>query len=218
VSKLADALGKSARARGLLSLVDLIARDQSWIDLGPNVKLELVQFRDKADQVGRTLRSEEEEIFLRPDDLIAVRVHNFGASAVDVTLLHLAGQDYALRWLPSGAGTSRIPPRQSLVTPRQPVTSEVNRLDHLFLIAVEVNNGPPISFACLTHPTLAQAREATDPALFERAMGSPFGQLLQNALYAEGSVRGLDTDTLRQTGLRRLTWQTVSEIPKGSSR
>jgi tetratricopeptide (TPR) repeat protein len=138
-------------------------------------------------------------------------VNNLGSVPLDVTILHVNGKDYGMQVVfppAAGDGDVRLPPGKSLLMPRERVKTDIKRLEQILLIATEAK-GPPVNFGFLTQPSLSAARRTIESSLSERIIDSSFGRLLQNALYANDAIRGLDVKTLEQLALRRLSWQTI---------
>ena len=75
----------------------------------------------------------------------------------------------------------------------------------MMVIAVK-GEGQPVDFTCLAQPTLEKAEEAATRGSGKRSLGLPLGQLLKNAVYAQGAARGLDVVDADTQSLRLLSW------------
>lgn len=209
---LSDHLGRIARARNLLALAAAGSGGQAG-PLAQEVDVTLHRFADEVPTtVGQPLRWDRQGIRLRDGDVIGFHIKNRSMATVDVTLLFVDSQ-YGIHVFfpePGLAGDeNRLLPGKDAWTPRGRINSQTVGPEHMVAIVVRARgNEMPISFACLAQPTLDQVRAQVrgNP---DRSLDSPLGQLLQNALFAEGTTRALSRTSLQEHALwLASSWQT----------
>lgn len=212
--ELQDRLGRIARVEMLkhlaISPAGEIVRGGSKIDLG----IELIRFKDKADQKGQAVAWRSNGIRLYKGDLVAFRVTNRSRNVrVFVTLLFVNSR-YGIESLYPGEGeiTGRLEPGKSFRTDKLKVATDTSGLEHVVAIAIKATGGP-VDFTALCQPTIERARAVSATRGEGDALKSPLGQLFQNALYAQGTTRGFDRVDLQDFALRLFSWQTMPDPP-----
>lgn len=208
---LRSSLARIARAQNLRALAVGSANELLRGDTDLELDLDLVHLRDRDDRSGELCRADG-TVTLYDGDLVGFRVHNRSQTAVFVTLLFIdSGHGISAVYPGPGNVAERLPPDRAVLT-RLRVSSKTTGLEHVVAIAVPAGR-VPVDFTCLEQPTLERARSRSDG---EAAFESPLGQLLQNALYAEGGVRGLGRSDVSRHAFRLLSWHT-SPSPRPSS-
>jgi hypothetical protein len=201
---LKETLGRVARAQHLLALAsastDKVVRAASGVD----VSVELLRFRDANDKTGEPVQWQGQRLTFRAGDRIGFRLHNRSRVDADVTLLFVDAGYGIYPLFPKGKNAdNRLPPGKSLTAGPWPVTDKTVGVEHLVVIAVKAE-GEPRDFTCLAQPTIAQAERTRGG---DRVLGSPLGRLLQQALFSEGTHRGLGQEEVSDHALRLLSWQ-----------
>jgi hypothetical protein len=194
-----------------------------WLDL----QVEMV--RDTGDEICSVVPKGADYLrTVRIGERVGFRIHNPGRLAADVTLLYL-DHDYGIQAVfpePNTIVDNRVHPGQSLPVLWATVTPPVG-MEQMVVIAVKSDSHRmhPIDFSFLAQPSLERARselEQTRGATEEkRVFDSPLGQLLRNALYADGTTRGLGRvtafpgeDAREAHTIRSLNWRVVAD-PRG---
>ncbi len=205
-ASLQDYLGNIVRAQNLLAAAREVPLRQT--KNACQVKLELVRLHDKDDRVGgEPIAWQKNGIQFHKDDLFGCRLTNCGDEPVDATLLFVdAGYGIETQFPLKGAIQKRIystdPP---FLAYRGIVDETTTGMEHMVLIAVP-GVGQPIDFRMLDQPTLP-IRRGNDPAA--RALDSPLGQLLKNAMYGQGGRRGGDSRELGDHQIEVISWRVM---------
>lgn len=134
-------------------------------------------------------------------DIVRFRVHNRGTVQVDVTLLYIDSDFGITALLPRErtTDTNRIDPGKSLASEKHEITA-ASDLEHIIAIAVLTEpQKPRMEFTCLAQEGLPRSRGGTD------SLDSPLGQLLKNAMYAEGQTRGAPAAVLNRYAVTSVT-------------
>ncbi len=210
VAELTEIIGRIAGAQNLLAVTQRLETEQTMRDGGLDVDLKIIRFRNDDDQTG-TVEWRERAISLVPGELVAFRVDNPRQVPLDVTLLRVK-RDFTIT--PFFTNTGDHPPWKSVTTPRVRLEKNTNDYlaeEHMVLIAVP-RKGPLADFSALAEPSLDLARKAAMANGAGRAVDSPLGNLLLNAMYATGKTQGLDVATIQESAIRKLSWQTVPAL------
>ena len=219
---LRNALRTVARARNLLTIVHRTPGDaEGWID----VEVEIL--RETGDEI-RTVAPEGPEHFptLTVGQRVGFRVHNPGRLPADVTLLYIDANHgiHPVFPQPGEVVDNQVRPGRSLPPLWATVTRPVG-LEQMVAIAVRSDLVHRTDFSYLAQPGLERARgdlERTRGANgAEQALESPLGKLLRNALFADGTTRGLGLETShRRPGdgpahaIRSINWRVVEAPPE----
>jgi hypothetical protein len=203
--KLKTALSGIARARQLLQLAGAgeVARGG---DSAVDVEVELLRYKDQTDPGATVVPHGPDGRRLQADQWIAFRVHNLGRLAADVTLLFVdSGYGIHAVFPPPGtAGDNRLEAGKSLTTPRVKVTADTVGAEQVVAIAVRAGRDRG-DFTCLEQPTLERARGTAGAV---QTLDSPFGRLIQSAMYGSGTTRGLAVGEVQAYAVRLLPWVT----------
>ena len=208
---LKERLARIARVQNLRALVGVASRSQNvrQRDSDVNFKVEVVRFRNATDDKGEPITRGDSGIVLHDRDEVGLKVVNEGREAIDVTVLYLTS-DY---------GIQAIFPKQVTVDNRvsaKPLQIDLTMnartigLEHVLVIAVKARDVQEYAnFSFLAQPDLEQAAremKRTARGTQDASLGSPLGQLFQNALYAEGKTRGSDVSS-RESAFHLLSWK-----------
>jgi hypothetical protein len=214
--KLHKALARIARARNLLRL----ASGGPGQDTGAlGLEVTLLKTKGKEDRKGEKLTWQKGGVQLTAGNWVAWKLVNRSKSreAVYFTLLFI-DSNYGIRPVfphPGTVGDNLLKAGETRVIGPIRVNADTVGLEHVAVIAVRAE-GEPIDFTCLAQPTLERA--AGDAARRgsggKQAMDSPLGRVLQKALYAQGTARGLDTGDVDTSELRLISWQVRPEGEK----
>ena len=215
-----ERLGRIARARNLLKVADFSRRQRNggWLIrlLGgqpPTVRMsvELVRLKNEDDETGTPVDWESEGRKLKVGQLLALRVKNTCRHPIDVSVLFIdSGFGIASVFpLPDVVGDNRLPPQgEQLIGPFRVEETSLG-LEHLVIVAVRAT-GQPIDFTWLAQDSIEQARSsgATRSAT-AGSLDSPLGQLLQQAMYAGGTVRGATAAQAGDAVIDVVSWRTT---------
>jgi serine/threonine protein kinase/tetratricopeptide (TPR) repeat protein len=218
---LGPALGRIARGQNLMALTDRLAGERIRWGVGMDAEMQMVRYRDEADKNGTEVE-DFGEVTLRAGSFYALCVYNRTDVPLDVTILQL-DDDYTLHPFfprPGARANNRVAPQDRLTTPLEQAPAEDDagplwrrrrKTDYHFLLIAVAAHGPPVDFTCLTQSTHERASRATETAHLDldRTLRSPLGQLIANALYAEGTIRGLDVSDMEHQALRKVSWRRV---------
>jgi hypothetical protein len=223
VAEVVSDMTKIARAQNLLNLTKAdqgAASDGSTGSAAPdddssqpNVELKILRYNSKSDRQGTEINLAKDPLVLLPGDYVGWRMTNLGKSDVAVSLLYVdAGFGVHAIFPRAGSGTDNILTKNGGTHATKPakITADPVGNEHVVLIAVPRQAGhqaPDFSF--LEQQTLPKARGGDDD---NPGMDSPLGRLLKNAMYGEGSTRGLDSNDAAQAHLTLQSWR-VSEGP-----
>jgi hypothetical protein len=194
---LTDALSRIARARNLMTIAQESGDKLVQDDFSVKVKVELLRLSHENDPTGELVQNEGGEILFREGDWIAFRVSNEGREPVDVNLLFLdSGYGIEPGFPRKVTVDNRLLPKAKPLRIKAHVNSTTFGLEHIVLIAVKAKEVQPYAnFTFLKQPTLDRARAVESTRGDElRGLKSPLGQLLANAMYADGETRGLGFD------------------------
>jgi hypothetical protein len=172
-----------------------------------NVEVELVRYASETATDFEVIQWDN-GLTLSEGDTVQFRVKNAGRQSVDVTLLFVDSEYGITAYFPVPGrwDDNRIAPGHTFRSPRAEVTG-TDLPEHMVVIAViPPPQGQRIDFSFLAQPSLERVRGA---AMSGGGLDSPLGQLLQTALFAEGTTRGLRT-TMDNHAVRRITWNVVS--------
>lgn len=197
-------LQRLARAKGLLALApeNERVRGESAVRVG----VELIRLRNKKDRQGQVVPFQPGGLSLKDGDFIRLRVTNPNDFPVYPTLLFIdSGYGIQALYPESGQVAEAVEPKASITTGPMRVTSKTLGRERVVALAVKAGR-VPVDFSFLEQPTIERARGAatrgTDP------LDTPLGRLLQNAVYKEGSTRGMARVDLDEYGTALLSWQT----------
>jgi hypothetical protein len=216
---LGQSLEKIARARNLLSLAASETGSALFGLDGIDIHLEMLRSTGNPNTPWQIVDWDNGRQ-VRPDDRVVFRVHNRGRESVDVSFLFIDA-NYGIEAVfpkPGFPADNRIEPGKSISTRPARVTPAAAP-EHMIVIAIrsDVSAGERIDFSCLAQPSITQARASVErergASGAARTLDSPLGQLLQNALFGEGTTRGLDTTSLSEHALRVLSWRTRATKP-----
>jgi hypothetical protein len=201
-----EALGRLARAENLLKLVGGQETSRGRTPSRMKVNVELVKFRDQSDRQGEVVGRNDP---LHPGDLIAFRVRNRSEGFAVYPTLLFVDASYGIKCLYPDEGeiVERLPPGESFTTDVLRVRTGTLGLEHVVVLAVKAA-GPPVDFSRLEQPTIEKAR-GTKLRGGRDGLGSPLGQLLQQAFFAEGGTRGLEKVAIDEYAADRFSWNTV---------
>jgi hypothetical protein len=212
-----ERLARIARVQNLRALVGVASKSEKVRRTASDVnfKVEVVRFRNATDENGEPITRGDSGIVLHNRDEVGLKIVNEGREAIDVTVLYLTS-DY---------GIQALFPKQVTVDNRvsaKPLQIDLTLnaktigLEHVLVIAVKAKDVQEYAnFSFLAQPDLEQATremQRTARGTQDASLGSPLGQLFQNALYAEGKTRGGDV-TSRESAFQLLSW-TVSPRPR----
>jgi hypothetical protein len=205
-----ERLRRIARAQNLLKMASTGSAAVLGAGDGANVELELVRWAVPKDGSGaqREVVPWQNGCRLREGELVGFCVTNRGLTAVDVTLLFVDSAYGITAMFPKAGdrGGNRLGPNQQVVPVRARVTKAAGK-EHMVLIAVRAEpDRDAADFTCLAQSSLERARGSAGPT---PGLDSPLGKLLQNALFAAGETRGLDTSALESYVVRRVTWEVI---------
>jgi hypothetical protein len=204
-SRIPDALRAIAKATHLLGIASMAGPNQSN---GVDVRIELVRFQDATDRLGEAVPYGPNGRTLTVGDLVAFRLTNPTTQTIDASLLFI-DSSYGIQAVIPSPGTAtdnRLRPGQSIQSETLRITSETLGPEQVVAIAVETPvMGPAVDFASfLTQPSLERTRGRAGDAA-----NSPLGQLLQNAVFGVGTVRGSEPAGLGSYSMKLLAWRTV---------
>ncbi|MEX1223788.1 MAG: hypothetical protein WEA31_04490, partial [Pirellulales bacterium] len=207
---LADRLTRIARAQNLLKVSGLT---QSQKEKGlfsfltgnrdKGLSVEFIRLADEGDAEGEPLTADKSGLELKVHDLVAVKLHNEGREAVDVSLLFV-DSSYGITPLFPAIETvvdNRLLPGKSLVVGPMQVEGNSLGLEHLVVIAVKAE-ATPIDFGWLAQDAVETTRSTT-------AASGPLDALLKTALFAQGATRGMKMKSSSDATLKVISWRTV---------
>lgn len=202
---LGEHLRRIARAQNLLRLVqtgDVKPGEKKVVD----VEVQIV--RTPAGGSAAPLDPRAPAAALHAGDQLEVKVHNRGADPADVTLLFIdSGFGIQCVYPVSGTATdNRVYAGETPLAFTAAINDKTVGMEHLVMIAVPVaeGGGQPVDFGVLEQPTLAATRSGESPA---PSLSSPFGQLLETAMYGHGTTRGRETSQLDKQQISLFSWR-----------
>ena len=190
------ALERIARATNLKKLA---AGESTQPPLGDSVRVELT-----IERVNASDRPESSERpTLHDGEKTTIRVRNPCRFPVDVTLLYLDSQCGINALLPRRGENNRLGPDESFSISTS-VVAKTWGLEHLVVIAVKADR-EVVDFTALTQPSLeaVRTRRGTD----DKFLTSPLGELLKQAVFADGQTRGMKRTAVKAHSLQLRTWQ-----------
>jgi len=206
--ELARTLMRIARARGLMQLAVVPPAAASDVD----VDIELIRYENDQDRTGAPVPNEGGGRVLHTGDRIAFRLRNTGKTTADVTLLFIDSQYGITALFPrrDAESDSRLARNAEVTTWRMTVTDDTVGLEQVVALAVQAST-PRVDFRYLEQPSLqiAQTRGGGQG-------DSPLQQLLNRAMYGQGTTRGLGDSDIGRHAIRMLTWRTERR-PQGPS-
>jgi hypothetical protein len=142
--------------------------------------------------------------FIDGEELV-VRMKNVSPYAVDVTLLYI-DRSFGINCIfPAAGEINRLQPNDSTEFPAT-VEAEEGGLEHLIAIVVP-GAGDVIDFSILSQPSIERTRGGP-------SLDSPLGDLLRNAVFADGKTRGFKrSPTVRQHGFQLRSWRVEPKAP-----
>lgn len=197
VGWLGSALERIARAANLKKLA---ASESTQPPLGDSVHLEL--------KIERVTASEQPEssgrLTLHVGERITIRVKNPCRFPVDVTLLYIDSLYGISSLFPRQGENNRLGPDDSFPASEFKVGDKTRGLEHLVVIAVKAD-GEVVDFTVLAQPSLeaVRTRSGTD----DKSLTSPLGELLKQAVFADGQSRGMKRTAVKVHCLQLLTWE-----------
>jgi len=197
--KLKQRLDAIARAQALISLTEQPALEFTRSPDSVSIAVAMWRFKDRSDKVGEMVNPGT-GIQLFSGDRIAFRLKNTSRhSAVYPTLLFI-DSNFEITSIYPNAGeiVEALPPGESFLTSFLRVNAKTIGQEQLVAIAVKAN-GPPFDFSSLSRGADAVRGEAPR---------SPLGQLLKQAMYREGSTRGVECAEIEDSALAHIVWQT----------
>ena len=141
-------------------------------------------------------------------DIVGFRVRNIGREPIDVTLLFIDSNFGITAFFPQPGfgGDARLEAGKEFLSRKARATPS-NGTEHMLVIAVRSEpQRIPIDFTCLCQPSIEKA-EATRGA--QQGLDSPLGKLFQNAVFARGGTRGLDSTSVDTHAIRLLSWKVL---------
>jgi hypothetical protein len=140
-------------------------------------------------------------------DGVLYRLKNRGEVPVDVTLLYVDSGFGITALYPEGKEPNRIEPGKTLDVPPVDVGGKTAGREYVVLIAVKSEARGRVDFTALAQPTVEGARDAARArgAVKERALDSPLGGLLRNALYKDSAARAAGRRQLDNFALELVT-------------
>ena len=169
--------------------------------------MEFLQLSDEDDADGELETWQSEGIEFHEGDLLAVRVHNGRRESMDVSLIFV-DSGFGISPLfpsPDTVVDNRVPPGEELLVGPMVVEGDSFGLEHLVIIALR-SEGRPVDFSWLAQDSLERVHAARGEG--DTGMASPLSELLQQAMFAHGSVRGMRMSRAADSAVRVVSWQT----------
>jgi hypothetical protein len=218
---LKERLGRIARVQNLLKLAGDSGGEALLGDSDLGVKVALLRFDNEADRVGKAVTWQGRKIDFREGEVVGFRVENLGREPVDVTVLFLDSGFGITPFIPRFPGAdNRLPPARAAsgtssraaLTRRFRVTAKTVGPEHLVVIAVRAKAEElPADFSFLAQESIPRARGVAGLRGNEKmTIDSPLGRLFQNALYGEGSTRGVSSIDIDEYSLGLVSWRTLA--------
>lgn len=206
---LGERLQRIARVRNLTSLATQEGASVIGYGAGVSVQVELVRYQDETStdfevipwDSGRTLRAGE---------IVEFRATNRGRQAVDVTFLFIDSEYGITPYFPRAGSLddNRVEPGKTLASPRAQVTPSNGEERMVVIAARPPAQGERIDFSFFAQSAIERVRGERNA---NRSLQSPLGQLLQNAIYATGGTRGLNSAAVDNYAVRQLSWEVVAD-------
>ena len=193
-SSLGDALRRIGRARNLMRLA-------TSLGTGPRIELRLMRYSLQTGGSGRPLLAAPADVSIRAGEFAEFRVKNWGATAVDVTVLHIdaAFGIQSLYPVRDREIDNQIKPGEERVIGRFLVND--NPLGWESVVAIAVESTPTRqNFSMLAQPSL-EVRRGNDSS------PSPLQEMLEQAVYGNRG-RALGTDAnVGSFAVRLVSWR-----------
>lgn len=198
---LEETLQKVAKASNLIKM----ATGSSPVLFGDsNVKVELEMLRYK--EPGQEPEIVKWEDGVHEDDVVAFRAKNLGRLAVDVTMLFIDENFGIYDVFPKHGfqADNRIAPQRAAETRPTKVTPASSN-EYMVVIAVQSNivSSRQYDFSWLAQPAISQVRG-------ER--GTPLERLMEKAVFAEGTTRGLKPLDIGSHAVRAISWKVLPQL------
>ena len=223
---LKDRLGRIARARNLLQISGTAQAQTSrgWLSgLFPkkpiNIKLQLFRLEDSKDTKGRPVAWKKGGISLEEGELIAIRVENIGRYTTDFSLLFIDSSFGIAPVFPPGDTVvdNRLEPGQSYTVGPLQVEGNTFGLEHVVAVAVRAE-GQPLDFSWLAQDSIERARtRSSQRGAGDLSFENPVGRLLQKAVFANGSTRGLKVVDAAGAAMRTVSWKVTKRNSQAES-
>jgi hypothetical protein len=173
-------------------------------DAGLKIGLEIRRLSGKTDRQGQPVPANGQGLTFHDGDRLLLRLTNPNRVPVDVTLLYVNGGFGIDALYPGRGDINRLIPGET-VSIRFHIDGKTTGQENLVAIAVRCTYGKPVDFTALTQPALEAAHGA------ERAWdGSALGRLLKQAMFASGSTRSADRESLDEYRLEMFSWKVAS--------
>ena len=198
---------KIYRARNLVAVSSRFESERNRGTSAVDVELQVLRHKTQSDK-GEGLPAPACGWVFQPGDLISFGVHNNTKTMhLDVTLL-VIGSDFEIQpFYPQPGELGQVlEPGQTLMTPAP--WGEISNdppfgPENLVVIAVPATN-PPADFTALAQGGLPLARAADARGILR----SPLGQLLESAMFRNGTRGPMKRSVAREHGMRILNWRT----------
>ena len=173
------------------------------------VRLPLVQ-----EEVGTEIKWSSSGVQLQAGELIALEIENPTRFEIDFSVMFV-DSGYGITSLFPDVDTvvdNRLPAGESFVLGPLEVEDSSFGLEHLIVIGVK-SAGQPVDFSWLAQDSLEQVRSiARTHARLDHSLKSPLSRLLQSALFAEGTTRGVRMKSVSNVSMRVVSWRTVNRL------
>jgi hypothetical protein len=198
-----EKLARIARAQNLISLP---AHERVRGDQDVKIELELVQYQNKEDKVGVVVDTARGGLTFTDGDYIGFRMHNRSKSAKVYPTLLFIDSEYKIdsRYPPKGEFPGPLIPGKAVETGPLDIKTNTVGKEQVVIIAVK-DQGVPVYFMDLEQPSVEQATRGGRDSPFE----TPLGRLLQNAAYARGTTRSLNTTEIADYATDGIAWTVV---------
>ena len=194
---LADSLRAIARAENLKRLAAAASDEIARGDLA--VKLEVTIDRETKPGTRTPVEWQRSGLGLYDGDPVTVHIKNPGLVPIDVTLLYVDNAYGIDSLFPESGETNRILPGEKISVDLA-INGTTTGLEHVVVIAVK-GEGSLVDFSSLKQRTVER----------QRGGSTPLGQLLNSAVYRQGTTRGAGRKALNDYALRLISWKVASE-------
>ncbi len=203
-AKLAQKVDASLQRIVRADMLKRMVRDASESAQPGGLKVEIAIQLDKGGKQ-TPLAWKSDGFVVHDDDALTIRIKNAGTDTIDVTILYIDSQ-YGIKALyPPKGRLNRLEPKQNdSVT--VDIAADEDALEHLVVIAVK-GEGPATDFVSLEQPVLDAKPRATS----ERGLKSPFGAILQKAMYGPAGTRAVSAEPLSGVFLSMTSWKITPE-------
>ena len=152
-----------------------------------------------------------ERLSFRDGERMTIRFKNPCRFPVDLTLLHIDRDCGITAVFPQQGEINRLEPGNSIPIATR-VVAESRGLEHLVAIAVK-SEREVIDFTCLTQPSLNAVKTRGQDN--DSSLRSPLGELLKQAVFADGQTRGMKRTVVKANSVQLWSWEIQ---PKDNSR